>query len=59
MGVREKANYSSQQLVLAAHMADQSIRYNYMHVYKQYIYVYMYMCKFMHVHVYDCMFIRK
>ena len=26
MGVREKANYSSQQLVLAAQMADQSIR---------------------------------
>ena len=25
-GVREKANYSSQQLVLAAQMADQSIR---------------------------------
>lgn len=27
MGVREKANYSSQQLMLAAQMADQSIRY--------------------------------
>ena len=26
MGVREKANYSSQQLVLAAQVADQSIR---------------------------------
>ena len=27
MGVREKANYSSQQLTLAAQMADQSVRY--------------------------------